>query len=126
MDPRLTWKEHIAHATRKGLAASEALAKLATSTWGPSVRATRLIYTAVVRPTLLYAAQEWSMRSGSGTQAKHNLRKIAVIQNRCLRRVLGAYQRTLTAALERESVIPPIAEYIEIKTLTNAARTTNH
>ena len=66
------------------------------------------------------------MRSGSGTQAKHNLRKIAVIQNQCLRRVLGAYRRTPTAALERESVIPPIAEYIETKTLTNAARTTNH
>jgi hypothetical protein len=70
MDPRLTWKEHIAHATRKGLAASEALARLATSTWGPSVQATRLIYIAVVRPTMLYAAQEWSIRSGNGKQVK--------------------------------------------------------
>jgi hypothetical protein len=34
LDPGLTWKEHIAHATRKGLTALEALSRIATSTWG--------------------------------------------------------------------------------------------
>jgi hypothetical protein len=58
LDPKLTWKEHIAQAARKGLAASSAMARLAASTWGPSARNTRLLYTAIVRPTLLYGAQE--------------------------------------------------------------------
>lgn len=44
LDPGLTWKEHITQANRKGIAASEALARLATSTWGPSTRNTRLLY----------------------------------------------------------------------------------
>ena len=58
LDPKLIWKEYIAHVERKGLVASESIARLATLTWGPSARNTRLLYTAVVRPTLLYGAQE--------------------------------------------------------------------
>jgi hypothetical protein len=58
LDPRLTWNEHIAQAARKGQAASEALARLAASTWGPSVRNSRLLYTAVVRPAILYGAHK--------------------------------------------------------------------
>ena len=56
LDPKLTWKEHIAQVARKGLAASDAIARLATSTWGPSQRNTRLLYTAAVRPILLYGS----------------------------------------------------------------------
>jgi Reverse transcriptase (RNA-dependent DNA polymerase)/Endonuclease-reverse transcriptase len=63
LDPKLTWKEHIAHAARKGSAASEAAARLATSTWGPSTRHTRLLYTAIARPTLSHGAQEWGIKA---------------------------------------------------------------
>ena len=56
LDPSLTWKEHIAQVTGKGLAASEALSRLVNSTWGPSARNSWLLYTVVARPTLLYGS----------------------------------------------------------------------
>ena len=67
LDPKLTWTEHITHAARKGAAASDAAARLATSTWGPSMRHTRLLYTAIARPTLYYNVQEWGIGSKSNS-----------------------------------------------------------
>ena len=115
LDPRLTWKEHVAQATRKGVAASEALARLATSTWGPSARNSRLLYTAVVRPTLLYGVQEWgtSLRGAGDSLAKVTFKPLEKVQNNCLRRITGAYKRTPRAVLERETQIPPIDLYIK-------------
>jgi hypothetical protein len=108
LDPKLSWKEHIAHAARKGLAASEALARLATSTWGPSTRNTRLLYIATVRPILLYSSHEWSIRIANGTLPKSRIDPIAKVQNKCLRRITGGYKRTPRAALEREACVPPL------------------
>ena len=105
LDPALTWKEYIAQAIRKGNAASEALSRLATSIWGPTARNTRLLYTAVVRPTLLYGSQEWSMRSDGKPLAKTTIAPIHRTQNACLRKLIGGYIRTPRAALERESDI---------------------
>ena len=62
LDPGLTWKEHIAHVARKGTTVSEAMARLATATWGPSTRHSRLLYTAIARLTLTYGAPEWNKR----------------------------------------------------------------
>jgi hypothetical protein len=103
LDPGLTWKEHITHASRKGLAASEALARIATSTWGSSARQSRLLYTAIVRSTLLYRAQEWNIRSNDKALTAKITALIHKIQNNCLRKVTSAYKRTPRAALERET-----------------------
>ena len=94
LDPGLTWKEHIAHASRKGLAASEALARIATSTWGPSARQSRLLYTVIVRPTLLYGTQEWNIRPNGKALAAKIAAPLHKVQNDCLRKVTGAYKRT--------------------------------
>jgi hypothetical protein len=56
VDPKLSWKEHIKESATRGTAAFEALARLATSTWGPSMRKVRLIYSAAVRPAMMYGA----------------------------------------------------------------------
>jgi len=126
LDPSLSWKEHIAQAARKGLAASEALARLATSTWGPSARNSKLLYTAVVRPTLLYSAQEWAMRKNGEPLANSTLAPLEKVQNKCLRRVLGGYKRTPRAALQRESQTPPIDLYIEQAKAQRALSTKHH
>lgn len=94
LDPGLTWKEHISQAARKGLVASEALSRITTSTWGPSARSSRLLYTAVVRPTLLHGSQEWSMRSDGEPLPKATIAPLQKVQNECLRKVTGAYKRT--------------------------------
>jgi len=126
LDPALTWKEHIAQATRKGNAASEALSRLATSTWGPTARNTRLLYTAVVRPTLLYGSQEWSMRPDGKPLAKTTMAPIHLTQNACLRKLTGGYIRTPRAALERESDIMPIDLYATVGRYQRASKTRVH
>jgi hypothetical protein len=126
LDPALTWKEHITHATNKGLAASEALARLATSTWGPSARHSRLLYTAVIRPILLNGSQEWSMRSDGRPQAITAIAPLQKVQNECLRRITGAYKRTPRKALEREACIMPLDLYIETTRYRRADKTRNH
>lgn len=120
LDPKLTWKEHIAHAARKGLAASEAIARLATATWGPSTRNTRLLYIATVRPILLYGSQEWSTRIAQGSLPASRVDPLAKVQNRCLRGITGGYKRTPRAALEKETHIPPL----DLTALTQARKST--
>ena len=68
---------------------------------------------ATVRPAMLHGAQVWGVRDDGGTPAKSLLEPLRKVQNRCLRRVTGAYQRTLIAAIEKEAAIPPIQLYIE-------------
>ena len=62
VDPKLNWKEHIKEQVGRGTAAFEALSRLATSTFGPSMRKARLVYMATVRPTMMYGAQVWSKK----------------------------------------------------------------
>ena len=126
LDPKLTWSEHIAHTARKGMAASEALARLATSTWGPSARNTRLLYAATVRPVMLYGAQEWSTRVAEGKLPKSRLEPLEKVQSQCLRRITGGYKRTPRAALERETRILPLDLHVKATTDQRALRTADH
>jgi len=108
VDSKMDWKTHIAEASRKGNAAFEALSRIVTSTWGPTMRRSRLIYSAVISPILLHGAQIWGAGNGGATLAKRMVKPLKKMQNQCLRKVMGAYKRTPTAALEREAAIPPI------------------
>src|SRR5207302_10148299 len=103
----LSWRSHTTQATRKGLAAYTALARISASTWGPSFASARLIYSAVIRPTMLYGAQIWGVRNDGEPAAPTLLQPLRTLQNRCLRNITGAYRRTPTAALERETDTPP-------------------
>jgi Reverse transcriptase (RNA-dependent DNA polymerase)/Endonuclease-reverse transcriptase len=124
VDPKMDWKEHITRATRKGNAAYEAMTRLVSSTWGPSMRRSRLIYSAVVRPTLLYGTQIWSIDNSSKEMMVKSMTKpLKKAQNQCLRKVLGAYKRTPTAALEREAAVPPIDIYASLLANERAAST---
>ena len=76
------------------------------------MRRSRLIYSAVVRPTVLYGAQIWGTTDGSGAMPKSRIKALKKDQNQCLRKVLGAYKRTPTAALEREAAVPLSNVYI--------------
>ena len=56
LDPQLTWKDHISKSVAKGEFAFNAMTRLTASTWGPSVRKSKLLYTAVARPAMTYGA----------------------------------------------------------------------
>jgi hypothetical protein len=125
MDPKMDWKEHIKKQVSRGTAAFESLARIATSTWGPSMRRARLIYSAAVRPAMMYGAQTWGTQDGKAVKASV-MRPLRMVQNKCLRRITGGYKRTPTAALEREADIQPLDLYIETIALQRAESTADH
>ncbi len=59
VNPKLNWKEHTKIAVGKGTAAFDALSRIAVTTWGPCMIRTRLLYTVIVRPAIVYGAQTW-------------------------------------------------------------------
>ena len=61
VDPKLSWKTHIQQAARNGKAAFEAISRITASMWGPSMRRSRLLYSAIARPVMLYRAQVWGV-----------------------------------------------------------------
>jgi len=72
------------------------------------MRRSRLLYTATVRPAMLYGAQVWGVRDDGGTPVKSLLKPLQKVQNKCLRRVTGVYRRTPIAVMEKEAAIPLI------------------
>jgi len=126
VDSKLQWKEHIQRTAIKGQKAFEALSRITASTWGPSVQRSRLIYSAVVRPAMLYGVQVWGVQESGNITNKTALKPLKKIQNQCLRRVMGAYKRTPTAILEREAQIMPIDLHIDLLALQRAVKIKNH
>ena len=112
LDPKMNWKEHTKVAVGKGTAAFDALSRIAATTWGPCLIRTRLLYTVIVRPAMVYGAHAW-YTGRNGKQIKANLQQLEKIQNKCLRRITGGYKRTPRAALEREAKILPLDLYCD-------------
>jgi hypothetical protein len=69
-----------------------------------SMRKARLIYSAAVRPAMMYGARIWGTRDGKAVKASV-MQPMKMVQNKCLRRITGGYKRTPMAALEREADI---------------------
>jgi endonuclease/exonuclease/phosphatase family metal-dependent hydrolase len=126
VDSKLTWRPHVQQAALKGLNSYEALARLTAATWGPSVRHSRLLYTAVVRPTMLYGSQIWSLRGDGGAGAISLIQPLASAQAKSLRRITGAYKRTPIAAVEREIAVPPLHLYTDAGALQYAEMTRDY
>src|SRR5579871_5042335 len=90
------------------------------ATWGATFRKSRLLYTAIIRPTLTYGCRIWGAgENGKPLAAKH-IKRLEGVQNKCLRVITGGYKRTPVRLLEREADIPPIAEYIKTTALAQA------
>ncbi len=119
LDPKMNWKEHTKIAVGKGTAAFDALSRVAATTWGPCMIRTRLLYTAIVRPAMVYGAHAWHTGQ-NGKQIKANLKQLENIQNKCLRRITGGYKRTPRAALEREAKIMPLDLYCDALIMNKA------
>jgi hypothetical protein len=105
LDRKLSWSAHVSHLRRKVIAKLPALNRLAAAAWGCSLPRAKQIYTAVIRPTILYGAGVWhDIREKPAKVAK----SLAVEQSKCLRIVAGAYRATPIRALEWELGVPPL------------------
>ena len=62
---------------------------------------------------MMYGSQVWSARSGDEIASQRKLQPLAVVQNKCIRKVMGAYKRTPVAAVEREAEVPPLDLYVK-------------
>ena len=67
----------------------------------------RLIYQAIVRPSLAYGAALWHQPTNTN-KPKGLAAKLQKHQNQGLRAVLGAFKATPTRQLETEAYVPPL------------------
>jgi hypothetical protein len=91
---------------------ANAITRIATSTWGATFQKARLVYTAVVRPTLTYGAPIWFSPEGKDKTKLSLLRPLEVVQNCCLQMVSGAYRATPIQLLESETGILTLRDYL--------------
>lgn len=106
---KLRWGAHVKKVLAKMVTQELALSRLAASTWGCSFARAREIYTKVIRSALAYGAAAWHTPS---TKALGPSREFAAVQNRCLRRVSGAYKATPIRMLETEAAVAPLHLYL--------------
>ena len=102
-----------------------ALHRITTSIWGATFKRAKLVYTAVVRPAITYAAPIWFSPAGAEATKNNLIDKLNKIQNRCLRTIAGAYKATPTPLLESETDIPPIRTHLAMLQAQHQARTKN-
>ena len=112
IDTKLKWGAHIRKTQEKMVKQSMALTKISTSTWGASFARARQVYTAVVRPAMTYGSIVWHTPKDVNRN-KSITSNLAVIQNRCLRTVAGAFKATPIPVLEAETHIAPIDVYLD-------------
>ena len=90
---------------------TNALTRIATSTWGAMFGKSRLVYTAVVQPALAYRTPIWFLPKGKEATRPSLIHPLEVIQNHCLRTIARAYKATPILLLESETGILLTQDY---------------
>lgn len=106
LDPKLTFVKHINEAIRKATVFSVILTPLTRRSSDLNVKNKLLLYKAILRAVLTYAAPVWL------NSTKTALRQVQIFQNKCLRRILKSEPRTRITALHDEANIPMIIDFI--------------
>jgi len=75
---------------------------------------------------MTYGAQIWAANAEGSIVPATKFKALQVLQNKCLRRTLGAYKRTPATVLEKESGTPPMDLYLTALVLQRAVRTWSH
>ena len=103
LDSKLSFSKHIESICSKALGAMRKLSGLFKKRRGISVKLGLLLYQALVRPHLEYAAPVWA---GIAADKWKPLEKV---QQQCLKKVLGAHSCSSSAATEVISGIMPLS-----------------
>ena len=110
LDYRLSMGPHVKAVKRRMETQVLALSRLAASAWGCPVKEARDLYTVAIRSAITYAAG--AVHSPTNNKLAKGL---APTQNRCLRRVLGAFKHTPIRHLEVEAYCPPLDIYLDMR-----------
>jgi ribonuclease HI len=101
--PRLKWGPHLCHLRTDVIRRMDLLKHLASPNWGVSCRFLRLFYCAYIRAKIDYGCVLYQTASSA------QLSKLDILQNACLRLVLGARRTTPVISLGIEAHVPPLA-----------------
>jgi len=96
VDTMLRWGSHLAKVQRNHTSQPLAIDSISASTWGAGFKMARLVYTSVAQLSITYGTPVCYAPQGVVTSRKRVDRKLKVLQNKNLRRVLGAYSLMLT------------------------------
>uniref|UniRef100_A0A2P2I2N0 Pol-like protein n=2 Tax=Hirondellea gigas TaxID=1518452 RepID=A0A2P2I2N0_9CRUS len=100
--PKLKWKEHINYLKTESLRRMNIMKAVYSTNWGADKKVLRLFYIAYIRSKIDYG----SMLYSSATETLLN--KLEVVQNACLRMILGARRSTPILSLQAEAYITPL------------------
>jgi hypothetical protein len=90
LDKKLCWQPHLHHIMSKLATQTNVLSRLTAPTWGASLRVSRLLYTAVVRPAITTCCPAWWAPPSTPFFRKGVGEELQKIENCCLRTVSGA------------------------------------
>jgi hypothetical protein len=113
LDKKLSWQPHLHHIKSKLATQTNILSRLTASTWGASLRVSRLLYTAVVRPAITTGCPAWWAPPSTPFFRKGMGEELLKIENRCLRTISGAYKATPVLSLQAEVGIPPLPLHMD-------------
>jgi hypothetical protein len=113
VDQGLTYKKHVQRAAQAGMQKLSSALRVTQSTWGLAFRQVRQIYSAVIRPTLAYAAPIWCKDAKGSTPAASFVEPLRKVHAQAVRRILGAYRAASGASLEHEAGVPPLGLYLD-------------
>ena len=110
--PNLTWRSHIEYLRMDFMQRMKIMKVMASTKWGASTKIMRLFYIAYIRAKLDYGSILYS------SAASTHLKKSEVLQNSCIRMILGARMSTPLLSLQAESHIQPLTlrrDYLTVK-----------
>ena len=100
--PRLKWGPHLTQLRANVVRRIDVLKHMASPNWGACRRFLRLFYCAYIRAKIDYGSVLY------GTASPTQLARLDVLQNACLRLILGARRTTPIVSLQAEAHIPPL------------------
>ncbi|CAH1383784.1 unnamed protein product, partial [Tenebrio molitor] len=119
LDSRLNFKENLKNKLTKANNAIRKIYPLIKRNSKLSVKNKIIIYKALIRPIITYAAPVWSHLSTNALQP------LEVFQNKCMRLIHNAPRHTNTQHLRNISELPTIKEFISIQTEKFFRKNTN-
>ena len=122
IDQRLKWKPYIDQLKIKIAGQERALRFCTKSIGGATLPAMRKIYRGMVQPATNFASSVWHSPEHTPEANKGRVQKLGVMQNGCLRIVLGAYRATPVQVLEAEAEVPSIQLQLDERVMDACAR----
>ena len=112
LDQTLSWKPHVRQLAAKIKGHTATFSILNSSVHGFGMKMARLIYRAMIRPTVNYACGAWFVLEGPECISKKNMQILRVAQSVCLRKIAGAYKSTPRQYVEKELWVEDIIVHL--------------